>query len=333
LANDNGQSLRITLETSLLQLEGLPNSEWRYYPPEVFSDDLWHQFTLVVSKAGGYWTAYIDGQEKYKQTFIETLPRDLSILTIGGNQGSVLIDEIAIWQRALTPSEALTNYQVQAPFSPIVAREPQQPAALTYFWDFSEGDESAGIATTTFDSIKGASLDILPEFWTWRASNNSALKIKFEKKLALDFSEAFRSKDMSLDFWWRNSSYPRGGRPRISLKYNDEEILSLVADYYRQEFYFNRNRGILREGINDAVAYDDKWHHLALTYDSYRYLLRFYADGEEKASFPYFWIKDGEEPNRLEIFGESDSSEIDNLGVWEGTLTAEQINDIYNNIR
>jgi len=331
LANLAGQYLRIDLQSGLLQIEGLPNSGYFYY--NIFSDDLWHQFTLVVNREIGYWAVYLDGEEKHKQAFIQTLPRNLTNLTIDGNQGTVLIDEIAIWQRAIAPLEASVNFQAQAPFSPIAEREPQQPVSLTYFWDFQEGDESAGIATTTQDDLQGIKINVLPDYWTWRELNNSALKINYQKNLSADFPKMLGRRDLSLDFWWRNSSYPRGGRARISLRHDNEEMMSLVADYYRQEFSFNRNSGILREGINDAISYDNNWHHLALTYDSYRYLLRFYVDGEEKKSFPFFWIKNEETPNCLEIIGESDSSEIDNLGIWEGTLSPQQIKDIYNNIR
>ncbi|MFA5024590.1 MAG: LamG-like jellyroll fold domain-containing protein [Patescibacteria group bacterium] len=332
LANAAGQYLRINIQPGFLQLQGLPNSKGDYYL-NIFSDDLWHQFVLTVDQTNGRWLVYLDGEKVYEQTFIQSLPDNLTMLTIGGDQGSVLIDEIAIWNRPLLFTEVVSYYQNPAPFSPLAEREPQQSATLINFWDFSEGDQSAGIASTTQDNVGGVTLNVLPELWTWRALNNSALKSKYGRDLQTDLLAPLVSKDLSLAFWWRNSSYPGEGKTKVSLKYNEHEMLGLVAGYYRQSFYFNHDSGILKEGINDAIPYDNLWHHLALTYDSYRYLLRFYVDGEEKRSIPYIWIKDGEEINRLEIKSESETSEIDDLRVYEGALREQEIQAIFSNTK
>lgn len=297
LSNGQGE-IQINLQLGLLQLGGLPNSIGNYYD-NVFPDDDWHQFVLVLDQEAGYWATYQDGQEQHYQSFLQSLPGGFIVFSVGGNQGSVLIDEIAFWDRPLSALEVADNYEAQAPFNPLASREPQTTAVRSYLWEFLETEK----------------------------------EVSYGEKLSAPLPLAFNSKDLSLDFWWRNSSYPRGGRTKISLKHGTEEKMSLTADYYRQEFYFNGNYGILREGINEAVSYDDKWHHFALTYDSYRYLLRFYVDGLEQKSFSYFWIKDGEEPDILEISGESDKAEISSLSVWDGALSQAQINDIYNNIR
>ena len=70
---------------------------------------------------------------------------------------------------------------------------------------------------------------------------------------------------------------------------------------------------------------------MALTYDSYRYSLIFYVDGEEKASSSLIWLEDGNTPDSLEIINDSEYSDIDELGLWQGALSAKQIKALFDN--
>ena len=78
LKNDGGQELNIMLDEGMLQIEGLPNSEWRYYNTDVFPDNAWHYFALVVDKEAGYWSIDLDGVEKYRHLFVQTLVDNFS---------------------------------------------------------------------------------------------------------------------------------------------------------------------------------------------------------------------------------------------------------------
>ena len=77
------------------------------------------------------------------------------------------------------------------------------------------------------------------------------------------------------------------------------------------------------------LPHDDKWHHFAITYDSYRYELKFYIDGQKMNTVPFIWIKDGEEPNRLSIINQLNSVELDEIRIWEGALTELEIAKLY----
>jgi len=184
--------------------------------------------------------------------------------------------------------------------------------------------------TRAFDAIASSTIDLWPDSWVWRQPANSALKIAWEKDLQVNL-DSLDSKDLSLTFWWRNNYHPNEGRIKVSLKYNDHEMMALVPTYYHPGFYFNHNQGAFGQPADGIIPQDDSWHHLALTYDSYQYLLRLYVDGEEKKSFPYVWMADEEQPNGLEIKTELAGSEIDDLGVWEGIMTANKVKEIYLN--
>jgi hypothetical protein len=54
-----------------------------------------------------------------------------------------------------------------------------------------------------------------------------------------------------------------------------------------------------------------------------------YIDGQEKKSFPFVWIKDGEEPNNLLIKSELNSVELDDVGIWEGALSGQQVANLF----
>jgi hypothetical protein len=202
---------------------------------------------------------------------------------------------------------------------------------LKYFWDFNEGYElvNEGGGVEAIDEIAGARLNLPENSWVWRAADNTGIVNTWGKDIAVNLPSALNSKDLSLAFWWRSNLEPNEGRSVISLSKKGGEKFGLIPDPFRHAFFFNNNYGVFSEGYDVDIPHDAKWHHLALTFDSYRYQLKFFVDGEEKRSFPYFWIKDGDEPNRLEIRNELNSVELDDLSLWEGALRPFQVKNIF----
>jgi len=327
-SNDSGNKLLLTLDPGLVTIEGLPNSQWRYYDDIPFNDD-WHQAALVVNQAEDYWAVYIDGQEKFRETFLANLPI-LTDLEISSDNGSARVDEIVTWNRSLSQSELSANYLLAAPFAPLVARLPQQTPQLKYFWQF---EEDAGLIAR--DNIEQNVLDVSADAWIGRRHNNYALQVAYPHNFIADIDMPItpQSRDLSLAFWWRNSAYPNLGRTTVSLLGGLDKNINLFAaenEYFRNSFWFNGNYGIFSEGINETIPNDDAWHHIAMVYDSYRYKLSFYVDGEEKIVWPFIWLKDDENISRLSVSSNNFSAAIDDLGIWRGALSASQVQDIYN---
>lgn len=335
LTNDSGQVVKFTLQPGMLQIDGLPNSSWRYYDANLMPDNNWHNFLLVVDKSERYWSVYIDGQEKYRHSFIETLANDFNYLEFSSDSGAVGLDELVLWRRSLSSEEILDNWQAQAPFAPALIRETQKPAELQYFWDFNEGYEfvNEGGGLKAVDSVRNLEMTLPANSWIWRGQENTGVISKWGNTLGVDLLEPLASKDLSLTFWWRSKFYPEEGRSLIILKHDEGQKLGLAPSHYRREFYYNDNYGYLGEGQDVDLPYDENWHHFALVYDSYRYKLQLFIDGQAKREMSYYWIKDGEGPNKLFIFPELNQVELDDLGVWEGSLTPLQVQEIYNNSR
>ena len=106
-------------------------------------------------------------------------------------------------------------------------------------------------------------------------------------------------------------------------------MFSLLANHYRPARWFNGAYAAWSEGIDKTIPFDDKWHHLAMTYDSYRYLLRLYVDGEEKASSSLIWMPETSAIAGLKITSDGHSAAIDDLSAWQGALSPAQVKGIY----
>lgn len=327
LKKSDGDNLRLAIEPSMLTVDGLPNSASRYYKPVPF-DSSWHRATLVVDQSADYWAVYIDGREIVKENFWADLPT-VSSLEISGDCGPYLLDELAVWNRSLSPEEIMTDYVIDAPYSPTLNREPQQPPSLFHFWDFTE---DSGLVAA--DSVGSSPLSVASNSWTGRSHDNYAINTDMQQEYAANLAEPLASQDISLTFWWHNGSYPTVGRANIFLQDNkNTNLFSLLANSDRLGYWFNGSYGYLTPAQGSYLPNDNDWHHLALVYDSYRFKLSLYVDGEEKATTSMIWWPDDKQITKLKVGTDSYGAAIDELGLWEGALTAGQIKEIYTNTK
>lgn len=333
LSNDNDHLVEVLLEKNLMQITGLPNTLWRYYKTPVFSEDdyNWRHFALVVDKEAGYWATYINGVEICRHEFIESLPSNFNLLQINDDTGLASIDELVFWSEALSSSDINQIIDSRAPFEPYPKRTSQKYPALKYFWNFNEGHEKVneGGGNEALDEVEGLLMNLPEDSWIWKDSNNTGIKNKWGKDIDLSLSSALSSSDMSLAFWWRSSFYPNDGRSRVGLYFNDKPKFVLTPSYYRRNYWFNDKEGLFSDGENTDFSKDEAWHHFIMTYDSYRYELKLYIDGQIKKTLENIWIAENELPNRLLIKNELNYVELDDLAIFEGTLSAIQAAKLY----
>jgi len=324
LANNDNDSINITLEHGLMQFSGLPNPDWRYYREFAF-DNTWRQATLVVNRNEGYWSFYVDGVEKFHQDSYKMFA-SMDILEIGGDNGSYMIDELGIWDRALSPEEVISLRTDESPFSPLLLPEPQKIPVLKHFWDFNEG-----IGTSSVDLIGGAEIAISKNAWSNLDLANSALSSCCGQKVNTSFP-VLESPDLSLTFWWRSLDTYNDNRLRVALLSGlNNNIFTLIPSPYSTGYNFNKISNYFSYGQDLTIPHDINWHQLALVYDSYRHLLRFYVDGVEKINRNFIWSANRLLADGLEIVSENGVAEIDDLGVWEGALSPKQIEEIFAN--
>lgn len=324
LANSDGDSINITLEQGLMQFSGLPNPDWRYYGEFAF-DDTWRLATLVVNRNEGYWSLYVDGLEKFHQHSYKILaPMDR--IEIGGDNGPFAIDELAIWNRALSVDEIISFGQGGALFNPVNLPRPQAIPMLKHFWNFNEG-----VGTSSTDLIGAVDMIIDKNAWSNLDLVNSALVNNWDRNANAIFP-TLTSSDLSLTFWWRSVNLENANRVRVSLRNEtNSAIFTLTPSPYTSAYNFNGFYSYFSYGQNLTIPYDTNWHHLALVYDSYRNLLRFYVDGEEKGSRSFVWPANRPLADGIEVVSENGITEIDDLGIWEGALSPRQIQEIFAN--
>ena len=329
MTSPDASPVLLILEENLFTVEGLPNSQWRYYQEVRFDDD-WHQVVLTIDQAADYWAVYLDGAEIIREEFMANLPV-MSTLELSGDSDSTLIDEVAVWHRPLSGSEILSDYILDSPFAPIVARLPQLAAELEYFWEFEE--DSGAVAV---DSRHGTQMDVYPNLWTARRHDNYAISTGLNQTLSADLDLPLSSRDVSIAFWWRNSAHPDEGQANIVLSGSEPEakkLLTLNANHYRLGYHFNGQYGILAEGMDVGLPPDGEWHHVALVYDSYRYRLSLYVDGEEAAWASFIWMQETEIIKRLEIATNFFTAALDDLRIYKGALSQEQVGEIFANTK
>lgn len=323
--NLNGsETLSWSLNVGMNAFYGLPGV-WGNYPFDFPFDDIWHQATLVINQAELYWSIYVDGQEKFHQSFADFMPV-ISSLSITNSNGPALIDELAIWNRALPQEEILAINNFDAPFWPVLEREAQEAPVLRHLWHFDEGN---GLS---LDMIASTSINVPDEAWAYAGKISHGLESVWNKDDIKAHFSRLDSKDLSLSFWYafRDNLSLIDSRFRLVLRQGESELISLTPSAYRLNYMFNGLSGTISEGANNFLPFDNLWHHLALSYDSYRYLLHFYVDGQEVASSSQIWFADGVRPDNLLIKGENGSVGLDELRIWQGALSGTQVREIYN---
>lgn len=324
LSNDQEYSINVTLENGLMQFSGLPNPDWRYYTEFPF-DSIWRQATLVINRDEGYWALYIDGVEKFHINSYQIFsPMDK--LEIFGNNGPYAIDEVAVWDRALSPEEIISIRSGEGPFMPFVSREPQEIAVLKHFWNFNEG-----IGTSTADLIGNVDLTVNKNSWKSLNLTNSVFVNRWGQDVNANIP-VLESPDLSLTFKWRSADTTIGNRARIALRNEaNSGIFSTVTGQFNSGYKFAGTDSYFSYGGGLGMPLDTNWHNVAMVYDSYRYLLRFYIDGVEKGGTSLLWLPNRPLADALEIVAENGSVEIDDLGIWEGSLSPKQIQEIFAN--
>ncbi len=331
LINKAGSSYEITISEELLTIAGLPNSAWRYYEKTVYEKSKldWHHLALTVDQSAGVWRVYHNGKKLVEEQFAQTLISNFRQVKISGS-GRLAFDELTLWSSSLSATEVKEMYDNELIFAPYTQREPQAEPALQYYWDFNEHYENVnGVSTNqAIDQIKGAVIDLPDNSYAWWGSDNTVLVSKYGKYLDSNLIEPFFSRDLTMAFWWRNASGISDDRTAIILGNQGRRLFGLQICQSQRRFFYNGHDGALTLGDND-LPNDSNWHHFTLSYDSYRYQLSLYIDGQLKKTLPYIWLANSESLTKLEIYNEGKEGQIDDLALFTGALSSKQVARLY----
>jgi Concanavalin A-like lectin/glucanases superfamily len=319
LTNSSSSSQQAYMEITpyYTTLYGFPGPEGRINSLAWPNDSLWHQFSLVINREAKYFSLYLDGKEVYSYEYTGIMPTFSGFELSSAQNELVALDELSFWNRSLPATELRSINLLNQPFNPYTWPEAQQPVKLEHYWNF---DENTGL--TAKDSAGTDNFAVKLAQWDMEGRNDSALSVGESINTTLN---SLPVTDLSLSFWWRNTSSPNEGRLHLMLKNGTRNLMSLTPTIYNSTFGFNSDGGYLWEYGKYLFPDDNKWHHLALVYDSYKYVLRFYLDGQQRMERQLVKLREGEKINGLEIFQENWTSSIDELKIWSGSLTTSQV--------
>lgn len=310
------QQAYIELTPNFTTVYGFPGPEGRL--PDLLwpSGNVWHQVSIVVNRTGGYWSFYLDGKEVYSYKYSGVIPSFTTFELASEQNEVVAIDELSFWDRSLPATELRSINLLNQPFNPYTWPVKQEAAKLERYWAF---DENTG--SVAKDSVGTDNFAVTVDKWDMEGKNDSALAVNQTIKTTLN---SIPITDLSVSFWWRNTNYPDDARLSLVLRSGERNLMSLTPNAANPRFGFNDEGGFIWEYNKSLFPNDKEWHHFALTYDSYRLLLRLYIDGKQVMEREYIKLKDGEKVNGLEIIPENRTTSIDELKIWSGTLTASQ---------
>ncbi len=317
--SSDDSSAGVAIDTGYTWSFGLPG-EMRDYNLRWPADDSWHLVTWVINSSNDYWELYLDGSRIYRGEFQAIFKKNFDVLQIAQENNYSYIDEVALWNKALSAEEILEMVTSDKQLEPVSSAVVSKPLELRNYWSF---DERTG--TQAVDSIGQSVLNFPESYWLKNGQVNGAIWQDYlsNKRMGADI-KPFKSQDVSLEFWWQNIAYSDGGRLEVKLMSQGNTFLGLIPDYFRVGAYFNNNYYMLSQGVGDLIPADANWHHVVLVYDSTLMKLSLYVDGVPRWAATETWLPE-EFYDRIEINNQAFSSGIDELKIWQGALSAEEV--------
>jgi len=282
------------------------------------NDADWHLITVTYGP--DRMVFYLDGAARniYPGNFAVASP--IVSLEMKGENYPVELDELAIWSRALSAEEVANIYNANQPLEPYTPPPVPGKAQLIHLWHFDEGAGS-----TAADSAGATVLSPIVKWAEGKFGKSIEHSWPSQHQIIQNIASPIESKNLTLDFWWQNSSYPNEGRGSLELQDSaGVKVFGIRPSIYSGSYYFDGGGG----SISNFIPKDNQWHHLALVYDSYNYYLAFYVDGAEKIKVPKVWFR--RPITKLVIRGENWPYRIDELAIWQGALSQAEILDYYN---
>jgi len=321
LTNSLGQQIKIIPAPSYTEIYGLPTSFGARLNKGWPADNQWHQIVLSIDAAAGQWKLYLDGSEFYNYSGSAFSLPEFSTLEIKGDNNYNWIDEAALWPSVLTPAEMQTIYQANRELEPQAPIIPADEKKMLNLWQFDEGQGSV-IADTIGQTT-------LPQNAGWTQGKwASGLYQSWQtgQRINANLSQTINARDLTLEFWWKNSSFPNEARGRFYLEGPNGQF-GIIPSIVRTTLITPYGSTVI-EPSPLANFNDANWHHLALVLNSSGYSLDFYIDAQKvytKGLIPLNLSL-----SSIHFYGENYPYSLDEFTVWQGALSQQDITDYYN---
>lgn len=321
LTNSLGQQIKIIPTPSYTEIYGLPTSFGVRLNKGWPADSQWHQIVLSIEAAAGQWKLYLDGNEFYSYSGNAFNLPEFNTLEIKGDNNYNWIDEAALWSNVLTLAEIQTIYQLDKELEPPAPIIPADEKKMLNLWQFDEGQGSV-IADTIGQTT-------LPQNAGWTQGKwASGLYQSWQtgQRISADLNQTINARDLTLEFWWKNSSFPNEARGKFYLEGASGQ-LGIIPSIVRTTL-ITPYGNISLEPSPLASFNDANWHHLALVLNSSGYSLDFYIDTQKvytQGLMPLNFTL-----SSIHFYGENFPYSLDEFTIWQGALSQQDIADYYN---
>jgi len=240
----------------------------------------WDHVTATFD--GSFGRLYLNGTEAGNTTFTPGSLVTFNFVQIGGHASTSryfngLLDEVIIYDRALSDSEVLQQYLEGASCFPSV------PVA---YWDFEEGADS-----TAHDVVGGHDGTVYGATWATGAVGGA---LDFDgSNDYVDVTSALGTiNDFTVEFWRKATGTGSGLCPRMVSAWRTGVNNGSDDGFVIEHTGTDQNTltaWMSPDGVNQQVGsasvVQDQWYHVALTFDGVVGTL--YVNGNEKGSYTY----------------------------------------------
>ncbi len=284
---------RIKLSHYYTDFYNIPNTPTRDDNLKWPHDNKWHLFTWTLNRAEEEMIFYLDGLEFYRVNLGISFMPDIDTLIIRGDNGANLIDELAIFSRALNSKEIA---------------------------DYYLSDQALAIM-----NCQPLTLNLEQAYIHWPLETNKYSCSRFLGENESFFPGVFGVRGKSLSFFWKNELSDYKFNFSIALtNFLSENVFGLEFDNNKLFHYFDSWKYQSGEKYSDYFPDDNLWHLVVLTYDPYFFRFNVYLDGKLITSWRHFWQKD---PNTfsLKIFSDSEKLRIKDVSLWNFCLDENEV--------
>ncbi|MCC7373458.1 MAG: tandem-95 repeat protein [Verrucomicrobiales bacterium] len=284
---------------------------------------------------GTQFTLYMDGRKSGQVTPVGGFNLATSELWLGGRVAggernfAGLLDEVRIWNRALTQTEVVNRMNV--------ALRGDEPGLVGYF----PFDERGGLTAYDLATTGGRTHAVLSGGATYANRHESAGLVLdgTNDRVQIPHNVAFNSYPMTVATWIRTADT----NGTVASKYVDGSLNGWtfrIVNGRLRAWYFKDGQNYIHEsdlGFDGGVINDGRWHHVAFAVDAAGG--RIYVDGLQTGARPWTGIPGA--PNTVEplLFGAYYnqtlnqpsllSGALDDLGYWNRALTGPEIQALW----
>ena len=313
------------------------------------NDDKWHHVVGIVDRENNRLKIFVDGKEEYNFTqsfsgsFANTYPLLIGKYNTYGSGPYAfngLIDEVRIYNRALSENEIRYHYNHTLPKgaqSPVAMKD---DPSLVGYWSFNEGkgtkiyDQSGKNNNGTL--YLGSSGNTDPaKAWSPGISGTALSFDGVDDGVTINNSENLKPSKVTLEAWVKSPGSP-GTTKYIADKYYSSGYGSYglyTGSSGGLKFYIGSSGTYIASPDAGTGIWDGNWHHVVGTYDGAK--VRLYVDGIQVGSGTEATVSIAYNDNNFYIGSYASGSYfnglIDEVRIYNRALSDQEIQEHYRN--